>query len=62
MEAHGPVHLYASSLIAFIEYLLWKQSYYMSPTYTAYDSVRMDAYELSRYIYRELLSVCVSPT
>lgn len=43
MEARGPVHLYASSLVAFIEYLLCKQSYYMSPTYPAYDSVRMDA-------------------
>lgn len=43
MEARGPVHLYASSLVAFIDYLLCKQSYYMSPTYPAYDSVRMDA-------------------
>lgn len=43
MEAHDPVHVYASSLIAFIEYLLCKQIYCMSPTYTAYDSENMDA-------------------
>lgn len=46
MEAHDPFHVYASSLVAFTEYLLCKQSYYMSPTYTTYDSVRMDAQEL----------------